>query len=326
MERRRLGTTDLHLTTVGLGTWAIGGPWDFGWGPQDDRLSERAIDEAFDHGVNWVDTAPAYGLGHSEEVVGRALARHCDRVIVATKCGRVWDDPASGSIHARLSADSVRAECEASLSRLGVDAIDLYQVHWPQPVEAIEEAWETMARLKQEGKVRHLGVSNFSVEQMRRLQRIHPIASLQPPYSMLSRHIEDEILGFCADHGIGVVAYSPMQAGLLTGKFTAESVAALPAGDWRHRNRHFQEPELSLNLAFVEGLRPIAERAGRSLGELAVAWTLRRPEVTAAIVGARRPGQIAQTAGASGWRLDEEDAAAVDTLLAERARALAEVS
>lgn len=322
MEKRKLGNTDIELTTVGLGTWAIGGPWQFGWGPQDDSDSERAIVEALEQGINWVDTAPAYGLGHSEKVVGQVLRPYRDRVLIATKCGRVWDDPDAGSIYGRLDAASVRAECEESLRRLGVEVIDLYQMHWPQPDEKIEEGWETMARLKDEGKVRHIGVSNFSVEQMRRVQGIHPIASLQPPYSMLRRGIEEDILGFCAGNGIGIVVYSPMQAGLLTGRFTARTVAELPADDWRHRNRHFQEPELSANLECVEALRPIAERNGRSLAELAIAWTLRRPAVTSAIVGARRPGQIAQTSGAAGWAVDADDLAMIEALLIERDRSV----
>ena len=315
MQTRKLGFTDLQLTTIGLGTWAIGGPWDYGWGPQRDEDSLRTIEEALDYGINWIDTAPAYGLGHSETIVGQALRGRRDQVIVATKCGRVWDDPGAGHIFGRLKAASVRREAEESLRRLGVEVIDLYQIHWPDPEEDIEEAWTEIAKLVDEGKIRYAGVSNFNVAQIRRAQDIHPVASLQPPYSMLARGVEEELLPFCAAHDIGVVAYSPMQAGLLTGKFTPEKVAALPAGDWRHKSSHFQQPVLELNLNLVEQLRPVAERHGRSLAELAIAWVLRRTEMTAAIVGARRPGQIAQTAVAGDWHLDAEDSAAIDALL-----------
>ena len=282
MRTRQLGTTDLHVTTVGLGTWAIGGPWDWGWGPQSDADSLRTIDEALDAGINWIDTAPCYGLGHSETVVGQALRGRRDQVIVATKCGLVWDDPASRVVYGRLTAASVRAECEASLRRLGTDRIDLYQVHWPDPDAEIEQGWAEIARLVGEGKVRYAGVSNFSPAQVRRA--IHPVASHQPPYSMLERGIEAEVTPLCIEEQIGIIAYSPMQAGLLTGAFSAERLAGLPADDWRRKSRHFQGSAFKRNLALVDGLRPIAARLGCSLAELAVAWAVHQPGITAAIV------------------------------------------
>ena len=217
MRTRKLGFTDLYLTTVGLGTWAIGGPWDFGWGPQDDADSIATIQKAIDLGINWIDTAPAYGLGHSEEIVGQAIKGRRDGLIIATKCGMVWDDPSSGKAYNRLKAESIRQEVEDSLRRLDIDVIDLLQIHWPVPDEDLEEAWEEMARLAEEGKIRYLGASNFSVEQLARVKRIYPVASLQPPYNMLQRDIEKELLPFCAANDIGVITYGPMQRGLLTG-------------------------------------------------------------------------------------------------------------
>jgi aryl-alcohol dehydrogenase-like predicted oxidoreductase len=321
MQTRKLGFSDLYLTTVGLGTWAIGGPWRWGWGPQDDAESLAAIRRALDLGINWIDTAPAYGLGHSEEVVGEAVAGRRDEVIIATKCGIRWDET-TGNPYNSLTAKSVRYEAENSLRRLGIDVIDLYQIHWPKPGAEVEEAWGTVADLVKEGKVRYGGVSNFGVSQLKRIQPIHPVASLQPPYSMLRRDVESELLPFCAANDIGVVVYSPMQAGLLTGKFTKARIDGLPDGDWRKGNTFFTEPQLSVNLEFVEKLRPIAERNGRPLAQLAIAWVLRRPELTAAIVGARRPSQIEGTAPAGDWTLSAEDIAEIDILLAEREEAL----
>jgi len=322
MQTRKLGYSDLHLTTVGLGTWAIGGGgWAYCWGPQDDAESIAAIRRALDLGINWIDTAAVYGLGHSEEIIGRALAGRRDEVIIATKCGLVWDK-GSTTPYGRLKAESVRREAEASLRRLGVEVIDLYQIHWPHDEEHLEEAWSTIADLIREGKVRYGGVSNFSVEQLKRVQAIHPVASLQPPYSMLRQGIEEELLAYCAANDMGVIVYSPMQAGLLTGKFTKERVANLPDEDWRKGSSAFREPDLSANLALVEKLRPIAERNGRTVAQLAIAWVLRRSEVTAAIVGARRPSQIEETAPAGDWVLSEEDVAEIEALLAERERAL----
>lgn len=322
MQSRTLGYTDVHLTTMGFGTWAIGGGgWQWAWGHQDDEASIAAIRRGLDLGINWVDCAAAYGLGHAEVVLGQALAGRRD-VVVATKCGLVWDE-GSTDVYGRLTAASVRAECEASLRRLQVEAIDLLQIHWPHDEAHLEEGWGAIARLVQEGKVRYAGVSNFSLAQMQRIQPIHPIASLQAPYSMLARGAEAELMPYCAAHGIGVLAYSPMHNGLLTGKVTREWVAALPADDWRRdHNPGFREPALSANLALVDGLRPIAGRHGKSLGELAVAWVLAQPGVTAAIVGARSPAQIEGTVGAGDWQLSAPEVAEIAALLAARDRAL----
>lgn len=320
MKKHKLGFTDLELTTIGFGAWAIGGgDWEWGWGPQEDRDSLAAIQRGLDLGINWIDTAAAYGLGHSEEVVGKALKGRGDAVTVATKCGLAWDDPSSGKVINRLKAESVRKEAEGSLKRLGVDVIDLYQIHWPVPDADVEEGWTEIARLIEEGKVRYGGVSNFGVEQIKRCQAIHPVASLQPPYSMLDREAEADLLAFCAENQIGVVAYSPMASGLLTGKYDRERIEALPAQDWRKsRSEHFQEPELSANLQLIEALGEIARRESISLVELAVAWVLRRGEVTAAIVGARRPDQIEGIAPASDLELSQEVLAEIDGLLSER--------
>ncbi len=318
MTTRRLGTSGPEITRIGLGTWAIGGSgWRYGWGSQDDEDSISVIHEAIDLGVNWIDTAAVYGLGHSEEVVGRALQGRRDKVLVATKCGRKGSADGS-TITSVLDAHSVREELEASLRRLKTDCIDLYQVHWPTPDPKIEEAWTEIARAVKAGKVRWAGVSNFNPEQMRRIQGILPITSLQPPYSMLRREIEREILPFCARNGIGVICYSPMQMGLLSGKFSRERVASLAADDLRGANAYFTEPALSRNLDLVEKLRPIAQRRGRSVGELAVAWVLSRPEVTGAIVGGRRRGQAKELAGAADWVLSTDELAAIGKALAER--------
>jgi aryl-alcohol dehydrogenase-like predicted oxidoreductase len=320
MQTRNLGFTDLNLTTVGLGTWAMGGEWEWGWGPQDDAESIAAIRRGLELGVNWIDTAPAYGLGHSEEVVGRAITGRRDEVIIATKCGRAWGK--EGRLFGRLTAGSVRREAEASLRRLNVDVIDLYQIHRPDPEETIEEAWSTISDLVREGKVRYGGVSNFSVAQLKRVQPIHPVASLQPPYSMLQRGVEDELLIFCAANDIGVVAYGPLGEGLLTGKYTKERMATMAEGDWRRRSPMFNEPQLSDNLALVDKLRPIAGRNGMTLSQLAIAWVLRRPEVTAAIVGARRPSQIEETVPAGDMALPTGDIAEIEEFIAERERAI----
>jgi len=321
MQTRKLGQTDLVLTTVGLGTWAMGGPWQYGWGPQDNGEAVAAIHEALDAGINWIDTAPAYGLGHSEELVGQVLRHTRHKPYIATKCGILWNERKEKVTH--LKRDSVRRECENSLRRLGIDVIDLYQMHWPDPDPDIEEAWEEMARLAEEGKVRYLGASNFNVRQMERVGRIYPVSSLQPPYSMLHREVEGELLGYCAEHHIGVVAYSPMQRGLLTGKFSPERLAALAPDDHRRRMPEFQDPQFPATLELVEGLKKIAQRHGRPVAQLAISWVLRRPEVTAAIVGARRPGQIAETVGASDWTLSKKDIEEIETLLAEREKKLA---
>ncbi len=306
MNTKRLGNSDLFLTPIGFGAWAIGGSgWEFAWGGQDDKDSIAAIREALAAGVNWIDTAAVYGLGHSEEVVARALEGVRDRPYVFTKCSMIWDE--HRQIGHSLKADSIRRECEASLRRLRVDTIDLYQIHWPNPEKDIEEGWATLASLQREGKVRHIGVSNFNVDQMKRAQAIAPITSLQPPYSLLHREIEDEILPFAARNRIGVIAYSPMASGLLTGAMTRERIAALPADDWRKGNRDFQEPRLSRNLKLVDLLRSIGNQHGRSPGEVAVAWVLHHPAVTGAIVGARRPEQVRGVVGAAEFRLSPRE-------------------
>jgi aryl-alcohol dehydrogenase-like predicted oxidoreductase len=321
MQTRRLGSTDLDPTTVGLGTWALGGPWQYGWGPQDDGEAVAAILTGLDLGINWIDTAPVYGVGHSEELVGRALKQTKHKPFIATKCGRLWNE--KKELVPCLKRDSIRRECEASLRRLGVERIDLYQMHWPDPLEDIEEAWEEMALLAAEGKVRYLGACNFNVEQLERVRKIYPVASLQPPYSMLRREPEKELLGYCSVHNIGVVAYSPMQRGLLTGQFSHERLAALAPDDHRRRAPEFQEPAFSASLELVEGLKKIAERRGRTVAQLAISWVLRRPEVTAAIVGARRSSQIRETAPAADWNLSRPDIAEIEKLLAAREKKLA---
>jgi aryl-alcohol dehydrogenase-like predicted oxidoreductase len=311
MQKKRLGNSDLELTPIGVGAWAMGGSgWAFAWGPQDDDESIAAIRTALDRGVNWIDTAAVYGLGHSEEVVARALEGRSNRPYVFTKCERVWD--ANGQIQKSLKADSIRRECEASLRRLKVDVIDLYQIHWPEPDEDIEEGWTEMARLKEQGKVRWIGVSNFNVAQMERAQRIAPITSLQPPYSAISPEIEDAILPYCKEHGIGVIVYSPMKSGLLTGKMTKERVAAFPEDDFRKRALAFQEPNLSRNLALAEVMRKIGARHGRSAGETAIAWALRHPAVTAAIVGMRSAEQAEGVLGAMDYRLSMDEVAEIE--------------
>ncbi len=322
MQERQLGTTDLRLSRIGLGTWAIGGSgWADAWGPQDDQDSIDTIHAALDCGINWLDTAPVYGFGHSEEVVGRAIAGLHDRPVIATKCGLHWD--LAGRVYGELSASSVIKEAEDSLRRLNIDTIDLYQIHWPDPHEDIEEAWLAIGRLIDAGKVRFGGVSNFSPSQMRSVLAHHPIASLQPPYSMLRRQVEDKILSFCSDHDIGVIPYSPMQKGLLTGKVSAEWVEALPADDNRHQDPQFQPPELEANIELANGLSRLAHETGHSAGQLAVAWVLRRPEVSAAIVGARRPDQIKETAEAADWTPSESTFRRIDDLLSAHAQTLA---
>ncbi len=314
MEKRKLGNSDLQLTRLGLGAWAIGGPgYKFGWGPQDDKESIAAIRKALDSGINWIDTAAVYGLGHSEEMVARALEGVAHKPYVFTKCERVWNE--QREISGSLKAESLRRECEASLRRLKVDVIDLYQIHWPQPEEDVEEGWSTLAKLKEEGKVRNIGLSNFSVGQMKRAQAIARITSLQPPYSMLARGVEAETLPYCAEQNIGVIVYSPMRSGLLSGAMSRERAAALPENDWRHRDADFQEPKLSRNLELVELLRAIGKPHGRTPGEVAIAWTLRNPAVTAAIVGLRNPGQIAGVIGAADLHLSDGEVKKIDGFL-----------
>jgi len=324
METRPLGASGLHVTTVGLGTWAIGGgDWKFGWGRQDEDEAIAAVVRAVELGVNWIDTAPVYGAGRSEEVVGRALRQLTAdrRPLIATKCGRI--NHADGSIEARITPDSIRQECEDSLQRLGVDAIALYQMHWPDPDPDIEAGWQAMAELQRAGKVRHIGVSNFSVEQLDRIAPVAPVESLQPPYNMLRREIETDLLPYCHRQKIGVVAYSPMAKGLLTGKFSSDRAAGLDPTDHRSRDPNFAQPRLPIHLQLADGLQQIAAQSGRDAAQLAIAWVLRRPEVTSAIVGARRPQQIEQTVAAGDWRLDDSQIVAIDILLEQHAAALA---
>jgi len=318
MNTKQLGNSDLSITPLGLGTWAIGGSgWEFAWGQQDDRDSILAIREALDAGVNWIDTAAVYGLGHSEEIVARALEGVREKPYVFTKCSMVWNE--RGEIGHSLKADSVRRECESSLRRLRVDRIDLYQVHWPNPDAEIEEGWTALANLKEEEKIRHLGVSNFSVAQMKRCQAIAPITSLQPPYSLLDRRVEAQVLPFAAREQIGVIAYSPMASGLLTGAMTRERIAGLPPNDWRKSSPNFREPLLTRNLDLIRLLRDMGVRHGYSPAEVAVAWVLRHPAVTGAIVGARKPGQFKGVAGASRLQLSPREIDEIDGFLSKSA-------
>jgi aryl-alcohol dehydrogenase-like predicted oxidoreductase len=311
MKKNRLGNSDMELTPIGVGAWAMGGGgWRFAWGPQDDSESVAAIHAALDRGINWIDTAAIYGLGHSEEVVARALAGRSNRPYVFTKCERVWNE--AREIGPSLKADSIRRECEASLRRLGVDTIDLYQIHWPQPEEDIEEGWTCLAELQKAGKVRWIGVSNFSAEQMERVRGIAPITSLQPPYSAISPEIGEETLPYCARHQIGVIVYSPMKSGLLTGAMTKERVAALPSDDFRRNALNFQEPHPTKNLRLAELMRTIGARHGRTAGEVAIAWTLNNPAVTAAIVGMRSAKQVEGVIGALDFRLSPEELAEIE--------------
>jgi aryl-alcohol dehydrogenase-like predicted oxidoreductase len=306
MQRSQLGNTDMAITPIGFGSWAIGGGnWEFAWGPQDERDAIQAIERAIDLGMNWIDTAAVYGLGHSEELVGQAIRRMTHKPFIFTKCSMIWDN--DRRIRRSLKGDSVRRECEASLQRLGIDVIDLYQIHWPDPDHEIEEGWETMARLKEEGKVRFIGVSNFNVDQMRRAHAIAPISSLQPPYSLLKRGVEDETLDYCRQANIGVIVYSPMASGLLTGTMTRERIANFPPDDWRRRSADYREPRLSRNLALADTLAGIGARHGRFAGEVAIAWTLRHPTVTGAIVGARDGRQVEGIIGAGAFRLSARE-------------------
>ncbi|MGC1463582.1 MAG: aldo/keto reductase [Terracidiphilus sp.] len=312
---RTLGNSDLKLTPIGFGAWAIGGAdWAYAWGPQDDNESMAAIHRALDLGINWIDTAAVYGLGHSEEVVARALRSASTRPYVFTKCGIRWGS--DRTVYRSLTAASVAEEVEASLRRLGVDAIDLYQIHWPDPDVEIEEAWETLARLREQGKVRWIGVSNFNVEQMKRIAGIAPITSLQPPYSMLRRAIEAQILPFVEENGIGVINYSPMVSGLLTGKMSAERVAAMPSDDWRRKAAEFNEPRLSRNLRLVDLLREIGNGHSVSPGVVAVAWTLHNPTITAAIVGGRSATQVEELSAALRFNLSDEEYARINSFIA----------
>jgi aryl-alcohol dehydrogenase-like predicted oxidoreductase len=311
LPRQRLGQTDLEITNLGLGTWAIGGPWAFGWGPQNDADSVAAIHRAAELGINWIDTAAVYGLGHSEQIVGKALATlpAADRPFVFTKCGLVWNEQDRMAEPKRvLEPASIRRECEASLRRLGIERIDLYQFHWPDETgTAVEDSWDVMRRLVEEGKIRWGGVCNFDVSLLARCAARGAVASLQPPFSLIRRKVAAAELPWCASHDVGVIAYSPMQSGLLTDRFSAERLAALPPGDYRHRGSEFTPPRFEANLALRDGLRPIAGRHGVSVGELAIAWVLAWPGVTGAIVGARSAAQVDGWIGAAFLRLTEAD-------------------
>ncbi|MGD0986577.1 MAG: aldo/keto reductase [Candidatus Sulfotelmatobacter sp.] len=321
MQTRTLGNSDLKITPVGYGAWAIGGSgWQFAWGSQDDNDSIAAIHRALQLGVNWIDTAAVYGLGHSEEVVGRALKSWPGaKPYIFTKCSLRWDG--KGNVQTVHSKDSIRRELEDSLRRLSVDVVDLYQMHWPPDPDspALEEAWSTMAELKAEGKVRWIGVSNFNVKQLRRARAIAPVTSLQPPYSLIHREVEDEILPYCLREGIGVIVYSPMASGLLTGAMTHERAARLPKDDWRRGQPDFSEPNLSRNLELVERLREIAKRHNRSIGEVAIAWTLHHPAVTGAIVGARNARQAEGVMRAGELQLNNKEVNEIEEFLAEAA-------
>lgn len=314
MHTRPLGNSDMHITPIGFGAWAIGGSgWEYGWGPQDDADSIATIHAALDSGINWIDTAAVYGLGHSETIVAQALKGRAQRPYIFTKCSLIWG--ADRQISSSLKAESIRREVEDSLRRLQADVIDLYQIHWPDPEPDIEEGWAMLAKLREEGKVRWIGVSNFSVAQMERIAPIAPITSLQPPYSLIRREVEAEILPYCQQRNIGVIVYSPMQAGLLTGAMTLERARRLPADDWRSREDDFKEPRLARHLKLVEVLADIGGRHGCSPGEVAVAWTLRLPAVTGAIVGARSPQQIAGIIGAMEFRLSADEIAEIEAFV-----------
>lgn len=312
MTTRILGENGPLLTEIGFGAWAIGGPWEYGWGAVDDETSIKAIQRAVELGINWIDTAAVYGLGHSEEVVARALRGKRNQVFIATKCGMIWDDKRRVKIHA--SPKSIQTEIENCLKRLKTDYIDLYQIHWYDPDTPVEESWNKMVQLKKEGKVKYIGVCNYDVEMLEKCNKISPAQSLQPPYSLLRRQIEQDILPYCLKNRIGVVAYSPMQTGLLTGKFDINKLAA---DDWRRKGKYFQEPFLSKVLHFIEKLRPIASKYNKTVGQLAVAWVLNNRAVTSAIVGARTPAQVEENIGATGFKLLNEDLVQIENLLKE---------
>ncbi len=316
VERRKLGNSDLHITPIGFGAWAIGGgDWRFGWGAQDDAESIAAIRKAIDLGINWIDTAAVYGFGHSEEIVRKALDGMSERPYVFTKCGLVPSADDAKTPVENISAASIKRECEASLRRLNVETIDLYQIHWPtDDIADIEEAWTAMSELQRAGHVRYIGVSNFDVAELQRALGVAPVTSLQPPYSLVKPDVENTILPFCREHGIGTIVYSPMGAGLLTGAMTRERAQSLPANDWRAKNPEFQEPKLTQNLRIVDLLVAIGKRHGRSAGEVAIAWTLHNSAVTAAIVGARSAAQVEGNINALTFRLSDEEYAEIQGL------------
>jgi len=314
MHTRKLGNSDLNITPIGFGAWAIGGSgWEFAWGPQADSDSLAAIRRALELGINWIDTAAVYGLGHSEEVVARALKDwRGARPYVFTKCTLTWDS--QRKVHPNHSAASIRRECEDSLRRLQIDAIDLYQMHWPPSDNgsSLEEVWRAMAELQKAGKVRWIGVSNFNAAQIRRAEKIAPVTSLQPPYSLIRRQIEAETLPYCEKQGIGVISYAPMASGLLTGAMTRERAAALPPDDFRTRNQEFREPRLSKNIELVERLRQVGARHGRGPAEVAIAWVLHHSAITGAIVGARNAKQLEGIVGACDLKLTQSEIAEIE--------------
>lgn len=315
MQKKLLGNSNLEITQIGLGAWAIGGPWLFGWSDQDDNDSIKTIHKALEMGINWIDTAAIYGLGHSEEVVQKALKGMSNKPLIFTKCGLVWD--ADNNVSNCLKRESIEKEIEDSLRRLDVDVIDLYQIHWPRPDVDIEEAWETLAELKEQQKVRYIAVSNFSVDQIKRAETIAPVTSNQPPYSLINRDIEKEVLPYCEKNQIGTINYSPMASGLLSGKMTRERVANLPADDWRNKSEDYKEPKLTRNLALADKLMEIAKRHDCTAGAVAIAWTLLNPAVTAAIVGMRKPDQVDSVLKASEVHLTNEDLLAIKEFATE---------
>ncbi|MDP8207280.1 MAG: aldo/keto reductase [Candidatus Electryonea clarkiae] len=314
MKLRQVGKTDLFLSEVGFGSWAIGGPnWAFGWGPQNEAEAVASIRRARELEVNWIDTAAIYGLGRSEELVAKAVKGHRKEVIIATKCSLLWDE--AGNLSSSLDGESVRRECEMSLKRLNTDFIDIYHIHWPNDDARIEEGWLTMHRMMEEGKIRYGGVSNFSDAQIDKVKNIGRVATSQPPYSMFRRQIEDKHLQYCSDNTIGILAYSPLHSGLLTGKFNIRKIAQ---NDWRLRADEFKEPNLSINLKFVKSLSTIVEKYNKTMLQFAIAWVLRLDGISSAIVGARRPSQVEEIVGGSGWQIEEEDLEEIDRLLEER--------
>ncbi len=313
MQKRQLGSSELEISRLGLGAWAIGGTWEWGWGAQEDAASIRTIHRALERGINWIDTAPVYGLGHSEKIVARALRETSARPYVFTKCGLVWNE--KGHTSHCLKRASIEREVDDSLRRLGTEVLDLYQVHWPNPAEDIEEALEAMAEAQASGKIRYIGVSNFSVEQLERVRPLAEIVSLQPPYSLAFPEVDEEILPYCAEHNIGVINYSPMASGLLSGKMTRERIQALPEDDWRKKHRRFRDPRLTQNLRIVDLLTEIGERRGRTAGEAAIRWTLQHPAITGAIVGMRHPEQVDGVIHAADIELSDDENRALNALL-----------
>ncbi|HEX4202618.1 MAG TPA: aldo/keto reductase [Ktedonobacteraceae bacterium] len=314
MQTRPFGKTGMEITPIGLGAWAIGGGnWEAGWGPQDDQESMDVIKRALDLGINWIDTAAEYGLGHSEEIVGKAIKGR-EKPYIFTKCSLVWDE--QRKIHNSLKANSIKREAEASLKRLDIDVIDLYQIHWPNPDEDVEEGWCALVDLKKEGKVRHIGVSNFNVEQIKRAEKIAPVETLQPPYSLIHPDVQKEILPYCQQKNIGVIVYSPMASGLLTGQMTPDRIKNMPNDDWRRNDSEYQEPRLSRNLALANLLTEIGYEHSAPAGVVAVAWVLHNPAVTAAIVGSRRPSQIEDMVMAAEYRLSDSEIEQIDKFIA----------